>query len=74
MTNFRRFQTERVYRRQFKFIENGRKLSKQVENTVGKGEIAHYQKLLISHSVFKRLVLQRHKNQGLFGKGLTLLC
>ena len=24
----------------FKFDENGRKLSKQVENTVGKGEIA----------------------------------
>ena len=26
----------------FKFDKNGRKLSKQVENTVGKGEIAHY--------------------------------
>ena len=25
-----------------------------------------------SHSVFKRLVLQSRKNQGLFGKGLTL--
>ena len=25
-----------------------------------------------SHSVFKRLVLQTRKNQGLFGKGLTL--
>ena len=24
----------------------------------------------ISHSVFKRLVLQANKNQGLFGKGL----
>ena len=24
-----------------------------------------------SHSVFKRLVLQTHKNQGLFGKGLN---
>ena len=24
-----------------------------------------------SHSVFKRLVLQTHKNQGWFGKGLT---
>ena len=34
------------------------------------------EKLLISsnfffsHSVFKRLVMQTHKNQGLFGKGL----
>ena len=26
----------------FKFDENGRKLSKRVENTVGKGEIACY--------------------------------
>ena len=26
-----------------------------------------------SHSVFKRLVLQSSKNQGLFGKGLSLL-
>ena len=29
------------------------------------------EKLLISLSVFKRLVLQTRKNQGLFGKGLT---
>ena len=28
----------------FKFDENGRNLSKQVENTVGKGEIARFQK------------------------------
>ena len=54
----------------FKFDENGRKFSKQVENTVGKGEIAHYEQFLLSHSVFKRLVLQTRKNQGLFGKGL----
>ena len=26
-----------------------------------------------SHSVFKRLVMQTHKNQGLFGKGLKQL-
>ena len=29
-----------------KFDENGRKLSKQVENTVGKGEIAPYEQFL----------------------------
>ena len=46
-TNFRLFQTER-------FDKNGKKLSKQVENTVGKGEIA----CCFSHSVFKRLVSQ----------------
>ena len=30
-----------------KFDENGRKLSKRVGNTVGKGEIAHYEKFLL---------------------------
>ena len=44
----------------FKFGENGRIFSKGVKNTVGKGEIA----------CFERLVLQTSKNQGLFGKGL----
>ena len=37
-------------------------------NTVGKGEIARSEQFL--PSVFKRLVLQPCKNQGLFGKGL----
>ena len=31
----------------FKFDENGRKLSKWVENTAGKGEIAHYKQFLL---------------------------
>ena len=39
-----------------KFDENSRKFSKQVENSVGKGEIARYEQFLFSHSVFKRLV------------------
>ena len=52
-----------------KFDENGRKLYKRVENTVGKGEIASYEQLLLSHSVFKGLAPQTHKNKGLFGKG-----
>ena len=56
----------------FKFDENGRKCSKRVENTVGKGEIARYEQfLLFSNGVFKTLLLQTRKNQGLFGKGLT---
>ena len=54
----------------FKFDENGRKFAKRVENTVGKGEIACYEQFFLSLSVFKRLVLQTRKNQGLFGKGL----
>ena len=31
----------------FKFDENGRKLSKEVENIVGKGEIACYEQFLL---------------------------
>ena len=41
MRNFRLLQTETD--NNFKFDEYGRKLSKQVENTVGKGEIARYE-------------------------------
>ena len=56
----------------FRFDDNGRKFSKQLENTVGKGEIACYEQFLLFHGVFNRLVLQTHKNQGLFGKGLRI--
>ena len=31
----------------FEFYENGRKFSKRVEITVGKGEIAHNEKILL---------------------------
>ena len=31
----------------FRFDENGKKLSKQVENTVGKGEIARHEQFLL---------------------------
>ena len=36
-----------------------------------KGEIAHYNISFLSHSGFKRLVLQMRKNQSLFGKELN---
>ena len=52
-------------------MENGRKLYKHVENTVGKGEI-ETSNISYSCSVFKRLVLQTRKNKGLFGKGLKV--
>ena len=52
--NFRPFQTERVCRRQFKFDENSRKLSKPVENTVGKGEIARYEQFLLFPQCFQK--------------------
>ena len=38
----------------FKFEENGRKLSKQVENTVGKGEIARYEQFLLFPQCFPK--------------------
>ena len=37
----------------FKFDENGRKLSKRVENTVGKGEIARYEQFLLFPQCFQ---------------------
>ena len=53
-TNFRLFQTERVCRQQFQYDENGRKLSKQVENTVGKGEIALFEQFLLFLQCFQK--------------------
>ena len=44
---------------------------KKVENTVGKGEIAHTSNFFFSHCVFNGLGLQTCKSQGLFGKGLN---
>ena len=44
----------------FKFDKKGRKLSKRVENTVGKGEIARYEQFLL-FPVFSK---------GLFSRGI----
>ena len=63
MTIFRLFQTESL---ETTVVEIGRKPSKQVENTVGKGEIACTK---FSHSVFIRLVLQTSKTRACLGKG-----
>ena len=38
----------------FKFDENGRKFSKQVENTVGKGEITRYEQFLLFPQCFQK--------------------
>ena len=54
----------------FKFDENGRKLSKWVENTVGKGEIARYEQFLFFPQCFQNTCSETRENQGLFGKGL----
>ena len=67
-TNFGLFQTERVCRHNFKFEENGRKIYKKGRKHCGKRRNCSF-----SRSVFKRLLLQTPKNQGLFGKGLKTL-
>ena len=43
----------------FKFDENGRKLSKLVENTVEKGEIAHYEQFLLFLQCFQKACFPR---------------
>ena len=55
----------------FRVDENGRKFSKQAENTVAKGEIARFCIFSFSYSVFKILLLQTRKNKGLFWRGLN---
>ena len=56
------------------FDENGRKFSKWVETTAlwewRNCSLLIASNFSSSHSVFRRLVLQTHKNQGLFGKGI----
>ena len=72
-TNFRLFQTERVSRWQLEIWQKWQKVL--LMGTKRRGD---KEKLLVmsnfsfSHCVFKRLVLQTRKNQGLFGIGLTL--
>ena len=55
-TNFRLFQNERVCRGQFhiQYDENARNLSKRVENTVGKGEIARYEQFVLFPQCFQK--------------------
>ena len=57
----------------FKLYENGRKFSKRVENTVGKGEIARYEQFLLFPQCLHKTCTADTKNQGLFGNGLNLL-
>ena len=57
MTNFRLFQTDKLKEfadDDFKLNKNGRKLSQQVENIVGKGEIARYERFLLFPKCFQK--------------------
>ena len=57
----------------FKFDENGRKFSKRVENTLGKGEIARYEQFLLFPSVFSEGLYCRHvKTRACLAEGLNM--
>ena len=67
----------------FKFDKNGRKLSKWVENTVGKGEIARYEQFLLFPQCFQKacfpgaskgvIVWEWVKKHGFYGRLIFLL-
>ena len=54
MTNFTFSKLKEFADNDFKFDENGRKLSKRVENSVGKGEIARYEQFLLFPQFFEK--------------------
>ena len=56
----------------FEVGEDGRKFSRWVENTVGKGEIACDEQFLLFPQCFQKTCTSNSKNQGFFGKGLLL--
>ena len=68
-TNFRLFQAGRVCRRQFHILmKMAEMFSKQIENTVGKGEIARYEQFLLFPQFFSKDC--RHvKTRACLGKG-----
>ena len=57
----------------FEFDENGEKFSKWIENTVWKRKNCSLRATSPFSSVFKIIILQTHKNKGLFEKGLRLI-
>ena len=54
----------------FKFDVNGRKLSKRVENTVGKGEIAGYKQFLLFPQCFQKACFPGASKDVILGNGL----
>ena len=63
MTNFTPFQTEFADYK-FRFVENGRKFCKEVENTVGKAAISDFFPMFS-----KRFIPQTRKTRACLGKG-----
>ena len=54
MTNYKLLKNLNLFRDNFKFDENGKKFSKWVENTVGKGEIARHEQFLLLPQCFQK--------------------
>ena len=55
----------------FEFDENSRKFSKWVENTVGKGEIAHHEQFLVFPQCFQKACFPVASKVSLCGNGLS---
>ena len=55
----------------FKFDKNGSKLSKRVENIVGKGEISRYEQFLLFPQCFQQACFPGASKVSLCGNGLT---
>ena len=63
------FKIEKFADDNFKFVQNGRKLSKRVENTLGNGEIAHYKQFLLFPQCFQNACFLGHQKVLLCGNG-----
>ena len=53
--HFRLFQTQRDYKRHYKFDKNGGMFCRGIENTVGKEEIARYEQFLFFPQCFQKI-------------------
>ena len=71
-TNFRLFQTEIVCRRKFQIWWKWRKAFETGRKHWEKEKLLVTSNFSFSRSVFKRLIQQTRKNQGLFGKRLKI--
>ena len=69
-SNIRVFQLKEFTDDNFKFNENGRKFSKQVDKTVGKGKIAHCKQFLFLPPCFQKTCPADMKKPGLVWEGL----
>ena len=70
-TNFRPFQTERVCRRQFQIWWKRPKVFQKGRKHCGKRRNCSLWAISPFSTLFSKDLLQAHKNQGLFGKGIT---